>query len=133
MKLMKRTNMYKSPNVTFNPTTLDAYSYAWWRFVAVVDGLVIFNNYNYSSTTTRHQYKVRALLNELGIKIDLEMPLAKGIHKDVSLQDLILEAEETLCNQYLNKMLKQQEQYQKQKERKAVAAMHAVSTQTVGF
>jgi hypothetical protein len=100
MKQLK-SGIYKASNVTFDPSTLSAYSYKWWRFVAIIDGLVVFNNYKYSPTTGRHQYKVRSLLNELGIKIDIEMPLPRGIRHDQTLYEMIIEAEETECEAFL--------------------------------
>ena len=45
MKFMKRAQIYKATNVTFDPKSYDAHSYRWWRFVAKIDGVVIFNNY----------------------------------------------------------------------------------------
>lgn len=71
MKYFKRANIYKASNVTFNPETLKAYSYDWWCFVKPINGKLVFNNYYYSNTTCRHQQKVRGLLYDLGIKIDL--------------------------------------------------------------
>jgi hypothetical protein len=132
MNLMKRTGIYKANNVTFNPTTLEAFSYHWWKFVAVVEGKVVFNNYFYSNSTAKHQSKVRNLMSELGIKIDIEMPLRGGIlrkgetryhHGMViegkTLAEMILEAEETLCNKYLENELKKQERYERRKQRLA--------------
>lgn len=133
MKLMKRINIYKASNVTFNPTTLDAFSYGWWQFVGVVEGKVIFNNYNYSPTTCKHQAKVRRLLNELGIKIDIVMPLPKGLPKsnarecyglldvkrgEMSLAELIKESEEYLCDEFIRTKLRNQDNYYRRKEEK---------------
>ena len=63
MKLVKRKNIYMASNynLTFNPVTLEAHSYKWWKFVAKVEGKVIFNNYWYSVSTSKHQNKVREL------------------------------------------------------------------------
>lgn len=132
MKYMKRSGVYKASNVTFDPKTVSAISYNWWKFVAVIDGKVIFNNYRYSVSTSRHQRKIRRLLNELRIKIDIEMPVPKGlqgsnerglygvldhIYRDENLSQLIQEAEEYLCNKFLNEKIKSQENYQKRKEK----------------
>lgn len=67
MKYFKRLGLYKASNVTFNPKTLSAHSYDWWQFVKQVDGKVIFNNYRYSQSTSKHQRKVAGVLQELGI------------------------------------------------------------------
>ena len=117
MKYMKRKNIYKASNVTFNPETLSAYSYGWWKFVAVIDGKVIFNNYRYSNSTSRHQRKVRALMFQLGIRIDVEMPVPEGLQSGQHLENLIEQAEEHLCNEFLDQKIKSQRAYQRRKER----------------
>jgi hypothetical protein len=68
---IKKYNLYKAANVTFDSHTMEAYSYAWWRFTKVIDGLLVFNEYRYSATTSKHQFKVKTLMRELGIEIDL--------------------------------------------------------------
>lgn len=117
MKFYPRLGIYKKPNCTFNPKTLDAHSYKWWRFVAKIEGKVIFNNYRYSVTTSKHQSQVRTILSDLGIKIDLELPLPSGINSD-NLETLFLQAEETLCEQFLNEELKRQERNEKARVRR---------------
>ena len=67
MKYFKRANEYKASNVLFNCSENKAYSYGWWCFYD--NGL--FNGVTYSSTTTKHQYKVRSLLKELDLPITL--------------------------------------------------------------
>jgi hypothetical protein len=134
MKYMKRAGIYQASNynVTFNPKTFEAYSYKWWRFVALVEGKVIFNNYRYSNSTSKHQSKVRGLLNDLGIKIDIEMPLPKGI-SDNSLAFLIQWGEETLCDQFLTEQIKKQERYQRAKSRKLKAKLEDYLENQVHF
>ena len=74
MKYYTRLKEYKASNVslTIEPK-LEAYSYAWWLFVVRYKGLVIFNNTTYSNSTSGHQYKVRRVLYDLNIKIDIEL------------------------------------------------------------
>lgn len=79
MKYFTRTNTYKASNVSFDANTLTALSYNWWEFVKVINGLLIFNNFNYSATTGRHQHKVRRLLGSLGIRIDIEIAAPLGL------------------------------------------------------
>lgn len=79
MKYSTRAQIYKASNVNFNPNNFQAHSYDWWRFVDMIDGKIVFNSYNYSPTTIKHQYKVRRLLSELGIKIDLEIDAPTGL------------------------------------------------------
>jgi len=79
MRYYKRLKVYKSNNVVFDPTTCSAYSYEWWKFVGMVNGKVLFNNYNYSNTTCKHQSKVRSLLDSLNIKIDAFVEFPRGL------------------------------------------------------
>lgn len=79
MKLKKTTGEYVASNVSFNPETLEATSFKWWYFVKRIGGKVVFNDYRYSSFTSRHQNKVRLLMKRLGIKIDLEIEAPKGL------------------------------------------------------
>lgn len=79
MKLSKRTGTYSASNVTFDPINMTATSFEWWYFVMRIGGKVVFNNYCYSSYTSRHQSKVRSLMASLGIKIDLEIEAPKGL------------------------------------------------------
>jgi hypothetical protein len=108
MKYFKRLKLYKANNgnCIFNPETGDAHSYRWWRFLAIVDGVVFFNDYRYSSMTTKHQWKVRHLLNELGIKIDVVAPFPKGIPRGRSLKELYTMAEENECDRYISQEAK---------------------------
>jgi hypothetical protein len=82
MKLNKRANIYKASNVSFNPETCEARSYEWWAFTKMVNGKLIFNNTSYSQSTCKHQSKVRALLRDLGLKIDLVVDARCGLQND---------------------------------------------------
>lgn len=118
MKFYPRLKVYKASQVTFNPETLDAHSYVWWRFVALIDGKVIFNNYRYSNTTSRHQFKVRRLMDQLGIKVDHFVQLPKGIKQGMTLAEIFTEAEETLCDQFLAEELNKQARNERARERR---------------
>jgi hypothetical protein len=76
LKIFKRT---ARATVSFNPETMEAFSYDWWCFVKVFKGKVVFNEYRYSNTTSNHQRKVKHLLRQLGIKIDLFVNSPKGL------------------------------------------------------
>lgn len=71
LKLNPKSGLYSLSNVYYNPKTKKAVSYNWWTFVKVINGQLFFNSYNYSNTTVKHQHKVRNLLNQLGIKVDV--------------------------------------------------------------
>lgn len=120
MKLMKRSGIYQCSNYncTFDPKSCEAFSYRWWKFVAKVDGLVIFNNYRYSNTTSKHQSKVRSLLEALGIKVDLYLSLPQGINS-TDLSELITQGEEQLCNEFLRAEAKRDERNERARIRRA--------------
>ncbi len=71
MKFIKSRGRFEASNVCFYPESLEAYSYNWWKFLTTYKGKVLFNNYNYSTTTNRHQYKVLSELDSRDIKIHL--------------------------------------------------------------
>jgi hypothetical protein len=121
LKYMKKAAIYKNStgSLTFDPSQIKAVSYNWWTFVAKVDGLVVFNNYRYSVSTSKQQSAVRSLMKDLGIKIDLELPLSKGINSS-NLSDLIVTAEEQLCDSFLADILKKQDRYERTKRQKLV-------------
>jgi hypothetical protein len=83
LKFMKRAGIYKGVNVTFNPETKTALSYNWWEFVKVIGGKVFFNSYRYSTSTQRHQSKVRRLLEALEITIDFDVEAPQGLQNSL--------------------------------------------------
>ena len=89
MKYFTRLKVYKASNVLFNPETIEAFSYDWWQFVKVINNKVVFNNYNYSNSTCKHQNKVRSLLRQLNITIDLEVSCPKGLQRSDYLNDIL--------------------------------------------
>lgn len=118
MRYMSRSGLYQASNVTFNPKIIQAVSYSWWTFVAVIDGKTVFNNHYYSNTTNKHQWKVRRQMRELGINIDLELPVPSGLQVHTSLETVILEAEEYLCEAFITEKLKAQDRYHRAKARR---------------
>jgi hypothetical protein len=115
---MKRSKIYKASNVIFNPNTIEAFSYRWWKFVKVIDGLVVFNKYRYSVSTAKHQAKVRQLMIELGIKVDLYVNVRESLI-DQTIEELIIQTEENICDDFLYKKLKQGEAYDRKKAKQA--------------
>lgn len=79
MRYFKRLRVWKASNVEVNTDECIATSYGWWQFVKKVNGLVIFNSYRYSPSTSKHQYKVRCLLSKLNIKVDLFIEAPRGL------------------------------------------------------
>jgi hypothetical protein len=127
MKYMKRLRIYKSKNCTFDPKTIEAYSYVWWKFVSVIEGKVIFNNYRYSNTTSKHQRKIDNLMFNLGIKIDyiIECSVSlDGISTLNNLEDYIIETlnefEYDQSEKLLRKRIKAKERYVENKNKQEV-------------
>lgn len=82
MKFIKKRNQYEASNVSFDPENISAVSYNWWEFVKVINGKVVFNDYNYSPSTCKHQIKVRRLLETLNIKVDVVIECPCGLQKE---------------------------------------------------
>lgn len=72
MEKLKTRNEYVGCNYKcrFFADKCEAYSYGHWCFVKKINGKIIFNDYDYSVTTSRHQWAIKNLLKHLGIKID---------------------------------------------------------------
>jgi hypothetical protein len=68
MKYYSRLKVYKASNVQFSVESKIATSYGWWEFVKPINGKLVFNSYNYSSTTIKHQRKISRVLSELGLQ-----------------------------------------------------------------
>lgn len=81
IKYYPRLGIWKNStgNVTFDPAKVEAISYNWWVFVKKINGKVIFNGYRYSSSTSAQLSLVRDLLNNLGIKIDVEVNIKNSL------------------------------------------------------
>lgn len=94
---VKNPTLYKAANVTFDASQIEAFSYGWWKFVKVIQGKIVFNEYSYSTTTSKHQYKVKALMRELGIDVDLyvktKASLDKQTLKELKAETIKIEAE----------------------------------------
>lgn len=96
MKYYSRLQVYKASNVQFNPQLIQATSYNWWTFVKIIKGQIVFNDYGYSNSTRKHQAKVKALMNDLGIKIDVFVKVPQGLqNQDWSKDALSLLSNET--------------------------------------
>ena len=99
MKYFKTLGIYKNStgSNTFNPETKEARSYNHWQYTRVHDGKLIFNNYSYSNSTSKHQGETWRLLN---YKADLTLNrTSKSLDNlDIALLD---EIRETLYNSEL--------------------------------
>ena len=99
MKFVKSRGRFEASNVCFYPESLEAYSYNWWKFSTTYKGKVLFNYYNYSPTTNRHQSKVLSELGSRDIKIHLMLRYTdKGFQEGVEtvLKDEIVCAQKVI-------------------------------------
>ena len=122
MKFVKSRGRFEASNVCFYPESLEAYSYDWWKFSTTYKGKVLFNNYNYSPTTNRHQSKVLSELNARDIKIHLMLRYTdQGFQLDVetALKDEIVCAKEVIqdLTDLINKPKTRKTTNEKRKER----------------
>lgn len=132
MKYFSRANIYKASNVTFNSETMDAFSYDWWRFVAKIDGKVVFNNYRYSVTTAGHQRKVERLLQNLGIKVDVFLQIPGGIKQGATLAELHILHGKTLQAQAEALEAKRVARNKKARERRLQSKIRPIVVQNIG-
>lgn len=79
MPFQSRNQVFKTAKNSFDPLEFQAHSYGHWCYVKKIKGKVVFNAYRYSVTTSGHQSEMRALLRELGIKIDLEVNMHNSL------------------------------------------------------
>lgn len=67
MKYFKKANEWKNSTGSnrLDVETMKAYSYRWWCYFQPIEGtnLYLFNNYNYSNSTSKHQSDLRRLLD----------------------------------------------------------------------
>lgn len=82
MKYFKRLKLWKDSSRDkniFDPAICEGRSYRWWIYIKKINGRVVFNNYTYSSTTSKHQSDGGYLLRQLGITVDLYISLSGGL------------------------------------------------------
>jgi hypothetical protein len=79
MKKLKTRNEWVSGECRFYGDEIKATSYRHWTFLTVVEGKIIFNDYNFSVTTRKHQRMVRELLDSLGYKIDIFVNMKESL------------------------------------------------------
>lgn len=88
MKYSKKRAQWENSakTCTYNPIIKQAYSYGWWRFVEKIGSYLVFNNYNYSPTTNRHQRDIRKLIGYKTKTLDIQA--RKGLQDlDTAIED----------------------------------------------
>lgn len=72
MRYYKRLGIYKnsSGSLKFNPLTKESWSYGWYKLSGYINGRLVLNVYNYSSTTTKHKYDVMSMLPDNVVRIE---------------------------------------------------------------
>jgi hypothetical protein len=142
MRYIKKRNQWESPNVTLNADKLEAYSYRWWKFLAKIGKKVVFNNYRYSVSTSKHQRKVLNQLDSLGIKVDLFLDFPEGIdssgfsssktHYEFKIKELEAAIAKTGSRKSTNAQRLDQIKYNKQKLKELAALLKVYDKQVLG-
>jgi hypothetical protein len=57
MRYIQKRQRYEASNFSFQPDGQIGISYNWWIFSREVNGVLVFNNTTYSTSTTKHQSK----------------------------------------------------------------------------
>ena len=78
MKLKTTENIYAQENCTLRVSSdlssIEAFSYKWWRFVwRDSAGNVVFNDTAYSASTSKHQWQVKSILRRLGVPVTVTL------------------------------------------------------------
>lgn len=73
LKYFSRADIHKNSSGTneVSLSKIEAFSYRHWQYLAKFRGKVIFNNYSYSNSTSKHQGDTKSLLYDNDIKVDL--------------------------------------------------------------
>lgn len=118
MKYMEQLGEYRASNVRFSPETEEATSYDWWTFVRRIDGSLVFNEYPYSPTTMRHQAKVRSLLQDLGLSVDITVSFRDSLSGFSSLEELAARHEKAEIARITEQELKRIQRLEKAQARR---------------
>lgn len=90
MKLIKTKNLYTNSTGSnqFNLTEMQATSFRWWVYFKRINGRNVFNWYAYSNCTSKHQRELFRLLQDLKIKIDIEVQIKDGLQGLKSIKEV---------------------------------------------
>lgn len=88
MKLQINNSRYVASNVTLklssDLTKVEAFSYYWWKFVAIDKvGNIVFNNTTYSNSTSKHQADVKGVLQRLGLDVKIWLEYTRASINDI--------------------------------------------------
>lgn len=81
MKYYKKAEIYKNStgSCTYSPEKEEAHSYNWWCFLKRINGVLVFNTYSYSVSTSAHQSRIRQMLRDEGKEVSLYIEAPKGL------------------------------------------------------
>jgi hypothetical protein len=82
LKFYVKSNLYKNSNGSnqVNLEKMEAHSYHWWQYLMKFKGKVIFNNYHYSNSTSKHQINCKSLLDQNNININYFVEASQGLN-----------------------------------------------------
>ena len=121
MKYSNKRNRYEASNVYYNSEYKEGRSYNWWKFVSIIEGKTVFNEFRYSMTTQGHQRKVKTLMKNLGHKIDLLVSIPDSLNDISNLEQLRVRQEEQKEIERATAEQKRLERNKKAKERRLLA------------
>jgi len=75
-------------NNYFDLVDLTAWSYNWWCYFKVIDGIRVFNKHRYSVTTAKHQTHMRDLLETLKLWPDVYVETNRSLDS-FNLRDIL--------------------------------------------
>lgn len=104
MKYYKKAGIYKNStgSCTYSPEREEAHSYNWWCFLKRINGVLVFNDYSYSVSTTAHQSRIRSMLSQEGKEIGLFINAPRGLD-DLGSALRYYKVEIESAQEYLNK------------------------------
>ena len=81
MKYFKRLNVYKNSTGSNKVDLSNRYaiSYDWWEYLKIINGILVFNSFYYSPSTSKHQSDCLRLLREHGLEPALRIESPKGL------------------------------------------------------
>lgn len=102
-----RKHRFVASNNFLDLDTMSAYSYGWWNYFRNIGGLWVFNRHRYSVSTGKHQLRMRGLLSDLGIHVDVYIDTRSSMaNMDLSDIELALMSELDRLKHQLSKCVR---------------------------
>ena len=89
-QLKTQPHLWFGSGIFFDTDKMSATSYQWWHFVRRIEGEIVFNSYPYSISTQRHQRKLRELMSDLRINVDVEISVRASLDTFRTVKELVI-------------------------------------------